>query len=231
MVRLHLVVEGQTEETFVRRILAPHLAGFNVVADVRCVETGRDRRKNRIYRGGLSNYEKLKNDLRCWILQDSKPDVYFTTMVDLYALPANFPDYGVAGKEGDVRKKTTLLEAAFKSDIESCVGGRVHFVPYIQLHEFETLLLSKPEAIIRAVGNEKQLAQLRRDIQGYNDIEMINGGQESAPSKRIIKHIPEYEDQKASAGPIIADHIGLEHMRSACQHFNQWLMRMESLDG
>ncbi len=38
-IRLHVTSEGQTEERFVKKILAPHLGAFNVFADVRSVLT------------------------------------------------------------------------------------------------------------------------------------------------------------------------------------------------
>jgi len=229
MIRLNLIVEGQTEETFVRRVLVPHLStGFDVYLNVRCVETGRDRRKNRIYRGGLSSYKKLKNDLLRWIGQEKGAGVVFTTMIDLYALPSDFPDYKLAVAESDARKKTALLEDSFRRDVESSSNRRIRFVPYIQLHEFETLLLSKPEAISIAVGDDSQISGLKSDVAGFDDVELIDGGRETAPSKRIINRIPEYEDQKAFAGPIIADKIGLEHLRSRCEHFNEWLTVLES---
>jgi hypothetical protein len=50
MIRLHFVVEGQTEEAFVNSVLADHLGCANVFADVRCVETSRQ--GARIFRGG-----------------------------------------------------------------------------------------------------------------------------------------------------------------------------------
>lgn len=88
MIRLHIIAEGQTEETFVNNILCEHLGSFNISTDVRCVETGR--RQNKIYRGGLLDYEKAKKDLELWLKHDQKTDARFTTMFDLYALPDNF---------------------------------------------------------------------------------------------------------------------------------------------
>ncbi|WP_211193646.1 DUF4276 family protein [Pyxidicoccus fallax] len=54
MIRLNIIVEGQTEETFVRDLLAPHLGERQVFVAARCVATGR--RKERIFRGGLVSY-------------------------------------------------------------------------------------------------------------------------------------------------------------------------------
>ena len=88
MVRLNIIVEGHTEETFVRDILSPHLAMHGVyVGGVRRVETGRKRGK--IYRGGVTNYGKAKKDIQMWMKQEK--DAWFSTMFDLYALPEDFP--------------------------------------------------------------------------------------------------------------------------------------------
>ena len=49
------------------------------------------------------------------------------------------------------------------------------------------------------------------------------------PSKRIIKCIPEYKGRKSSAGPLIADKIGLHLIRKRCTHFDSWLKQLEAL--
>jgi hypothetical protein len=79
MIRLNLIVEGQTELGVVDTLLKPHLAKFHVYTSARCVETGRNRQKNKIYRGGMVSYEKLKNDLSRWIKQDQHADARFST--------------------------------------------------------------------------------------------------------------------------------------------------------
>lgn len=137
MVRLHMVVEGQTEEAFINTMLVEHLALYNVFADVRCVQTSR--RRGRIFRGGLLDYARAKKDLELWIKEDRNPDAYFTTMFDLYALPQDFPSYDEAKKYTSAYQRVALLEQAFSRDI-----GSYRFVPYIQLHEFEALILVDP---------------------------------------------------------------------------------------
>ena len=89
MIRLHLVVEGQTEEAFVKRVLRDHLGAWDIVTDVRCVQTGRKRGKT--YRGGVRMYSQVRNDLLRWMKEDQNPEARFTTMLDLYALPRDFP--------------------------------------------------------------------------------------------------------------------------------------------
>jgi hypothetical protein len=61
LIRLHFVVEGQTEEAFVNSVLGPELGACNVFADARRIETGR--RHGRLFRGGLVKYEHLARDL------------------------------------------------------------------------------------------------------------------------------------------------------------------------
>ena len=85
-IRLNFIVEGQTEEAFVKRILNPHLANLGVYVKVRCVLTSW---KNNIkHRGGIENYEKVKNDINAWIKEDRKSDVRFTTIAILNHLRA-----------------------------------------------------------------------------------------------------------------------------------------------
>ena len=60
-IRLHFIVEGQTEETFVNQTLRPHLAKLCIWADARCVMTSRQRGLK--HRGGISSYAKVKKDI------------------------------------------------------------------------------------------------------------------------------------------------------------------------
>jgi hypothetical protein len=62
---------------------------------------------------------------------------------------------------------------------------------------------------------------------GNQNPKLINDGRETAPSKRILKEIPEYD--KATAGPIIAEKRGLPALRAKCRHFHEWLSRLEKL--
>ncbi|MHB1654626.1 MAG: DUF4276 family protein [Desulfitobacteriaceae bacterium] len=87
MIRLNVIVEGQTEETYLRDSLAPYLGSLGIYACARSVQTGQ--KKGKVFRGGLGKYGKAKKDILTWAKQD--PEAYFTTMFDLYALPDDFP--------------------------------------------------------------------------------------------------------------------------------------------
>ncbi|MBI3016034.1 MAG: DUF4276 family protein [Candidatus Tectomicrobia bacterium] len=222
-VRLHFIVEGQTEETFVNRILIPHLANCSVWGKVRCVMTSRKRGVK--YRGGLRSYEQAKRDIQLWMKEDQNPDVVFTTMFDLYALPSNFPGYENAHGITDPYGRVSALENAMHKDI-----GNSRFVPYIQLHEFEALLLADPRKLDWIyLEHDAAIQNLIQMASEFNSPELIDDGDDAAPSKRIIKEIPEYEGMKVSAGPLVAEKIGLSALRSKCRHFDEWIRKLERL--
>jgi hypothetical protein len=56
---------------------------------------------------------------------------------------------------------------------------------------------------------------------------LIDDGPTTAPSKRIIAEIPEYD--KATAGVAVAEKIGMDTLRQKCRHFNEWITRLEQL--
>lgn len=124
MKRLHITAEGQTEEAFVNQTLKQHLAQYSVYADVRCVLTSLRRYKE--FRGGMTNYDKAKEDILRWLKEEqNNTDVAFTTMFDYYALPDDFPGCEEAWGELDPYAKVALIEKALAEDINDCC-----FIPY-----------------------------------------------------------------------------------------------------
>lgn len=227
MIRLHIIAEGQTEQTFTKSVLAPHLSACKVFADARCVLTSKDMRRGKKYSGGLISYSKAKQDILNWMKQDKNPESRFSTMFDLYALPKDFPGYDEAQTKQDAYQQVDILESHLKQDIETEIKDK-RFIPYIQLHEFETLILADPKQLDWVyMEHDKAIAHLIAMV-GNQNPELVNNGHETAPSKRILKEIPEYH--KPTAGPAIAEKIGLSILREKCAHFNKWLSNLEQLD-
>jgi hypothetical protein len=77
---------------------------------------------------------------------------------------------------------------------------------------------------------KQELRVLQSIANQYQTPELINDGQQTAPSKRIMDQFPDYERAKSTFGPLLAEHIGLQVIRSKCPHFNKWLSRLESLE-
>lgn len=165
------------------------------------------------------------NDLQRWMREDQNAEAHFTTRMDFYALPNDFPEYEQALRHTDPFQAVADLERAFKDDID-----HHHFIPYIQLHEFEALLFCDPLQFEHLyLDQAREIQNLVSIAKQFQTPEHIDRGQETAPSKRIITQIPEYESQKAFAGSIVAEAIGLDVLRSKCAHFNDWISDIENL--
>lgn len=225
MIRLHAIVEGPTEKAFVDRVLGPFLASYDVFADARCVLTGRDSRTGRPFRGGMTNYLKIKTDIETWMKEDRSADCRFTTMFDLYGLPTDFPGYDLAVGRTPYAK-IEFLEVAFGRDFQE--EGRNRFLPYLQLHEFEALVLAEPEALAQEYLEYRKPIKNIVAMVGDQNPELIDDGYETAPSRRILKEIPAYD--KVTSGVQIVSAIGLEKLRRRCLHFSQWISRLEGLN-
>ncbi|MXY26521.1 MAG: DUF4276 family protein [Acidobacteria bacterium] len=224
--RLNFIVEGQTEERFVNTVLREHFADRSIVAVAHCVTTRRERRaEDRRYRGGLTTYQHARDDIRRWVRGDGGRDARFTTMFDLYKLPADFPGYAEAAKVSDPYARVGLLEAA----LSETIGDR-RFIPYIQLHEFEALLFADPQKLdTQFPDRPSAIEQLVKTAREVDSPELVDDGPTTAPSKRISAAIPEYDRRKASAGPIVAAKIGLPVLQTQCRHFREWLERLTSV--
>lgn len=225
MIRLNIIVEGSTEELFVNNTLAYHLGQFQISTSACCVITNKAKGK----KGGLENYTKVENDINRWLKQQSKQDVRFTTMFDLYALPNEFPSFEQANKLSDPYRKVELLETAFASSINDN-----RFIPYIQLHEFESLIFTNLEEIYKSFPEydeyKNEINQLSTECNSYPSPEWINQGVTTAPSKRLAKVIPRYDKLKTTLAPQVIQKIGLTKIREKCPHFDQWVTCLERLE-
>jgi hypothetical protein len=218
--RLYVTVEGQTEREFADLTLMPHLAAYSIEVKTRVTLTNRKLGK----RGGVLDFEKIRGDLVRLMKQDQHPETRFTTMVDLYALPAAFPGWAEAQKRTGPPERVAVLEAALQAEL-----GDRRFVPFIQLHEFEALLYCDLGQLQqRVTGSETGIAALKREVRDLEP-EEINEGATTAPSKRIIRHLPAYERIKVRVGASAAAAIGLPTLREKCPHFGQWVSKLERL--
>jgi len=222
VIEVIVVGEGQTEETFVDRVLAPALWDRQISVSTRLIRTSRRGRG-----GALSGQRVLKN-LRNTLLERS--DVYVTTFFDLYGLHADFPGFEEGRSIHDPIDRTIAIERRFAEMVIAEANCRAdRFIPHIQPHEFEALLFSDVESLS---GIRTEWKSCKRSLQEVRDAaptpEHINDGPDSHPSARLAGTLrPGYE--KVLHGPSAARVIGLECMRAECRHFDEWLRRLESL--
>jgi len=229
MINLYIIVEGDSEEKFVKEILSSYFWEKNIFLHPEKVITGRNR-FGKSCKGGGNSYKLYKNHIVKQIKQFARQkSYYFSTMIDLYALPSDFPKLTEAKRYyQDKYRYIEFLENAFSEDI-----GSKKFIPYIQLHEYETLLFSNIEAIADEyfdLEDDKLLQTIKDDISPYENIELINDSNETAPSKRLDRYTNgNYCGQKTVTSINILKKIGLSVIRTKCKHFDSWLQKIESL--
>ncbi len=156
---------------------------------------------------------------------NQRPNLLFTSLIDLYALPNDFPGKNECTRNPEnPRPYVESLERAFADDL-----GKTRFVSHIQLHEFETLIFSEPESLqLSYEGIDAEVKNLQKITSDHVDIEMINDTPTGAPSRRIIQQIPRYEHDKTTVGPDVTEYIGMRTMMTACQHFRDWIRLLTS---
>ena len=225
MVRLHLFAEGQTEQTFANTVLKRHLASFGVYMQ-NPVLIAHARKKGKVHRGGGRNFAAMQNDINRILKQEPGNEVFFTTMIDLYAPHKGFPGGREAQKlHHDPYRRVEALERAWSDETRDS-----RFIPFLQLHEFEAYLFSGvPHFAIFFDNANSQISALQKIVDDVQFPELINDGQQTAPSKRIIAQFPQYSDLKTTVGTQVAERIGLEDIRSKCPHFKAWIERLEKL--
>jgi hypothetical protein len=220
-IRLYLTVEGETELKFAKDTLFPHLAKFEVEIRPRMVLTNRKLGK----RGGALSLQRLKGDTTRLMKEDANREARFSTMMDLYALPLDYPGWKEAEKKSKAVDRVLELEKALAGEL-----GDARFIPYLQLHEFEAFLYCDLKQIQDRIKNtDEAIANLQKEVAGFSCPEDINEGETTAPSKRLVNHVPRYENPKVRVGAPAASAIGLHVLREKCPHFGQWLTALEKL--
>ena len=227
MTRLLIHVEGQTEESFVNEVLAPHLypKGYTVVS-ARIIGNARQRDR----RGGIKPWPGVRKEILNHLRQDAGCQV--STMVDYYGLPQSgagaWPGRKAAA-DSVFSIKASTVEDALLSDVSQNMGESFNpnrFIPYVMLHEFEAMLFSDCVAFGRGIGKPALASELQAVRDAFASPEEIDDSPLTAPSKRVENLVPGYT--KPLLGTLAALEIGLEAIRKECPHFRSWLGRLEA---
>lgn len=127
MKRVLVLVEGQTEERFVKDVLCPHLWPRGIDTIPKVVTTKRVKR-GPDFKGGITDYQKAENDLRRLLNDTGVASV--TTLIDYYGLPTDFP--GVNSRpHGTPYDRARHVEEEWAGAI-----NHARFHPYLMVHEF-----------------------------------------------------------------------------------------------
>jgi hypothetical protein len=216
-----VVVEGQTEESFVATVLAPVLWASDVYPIA--ILLGPPGHK-----GGRTSYPRLSRDVRVLLKQDH--GAYCSTMIDLYGLGPGFPGIPPPVHFSNL-EKVRHIESSFKNDICQQIPDfrpDIRFIPYFQLHEYEGLLFSDPQAFANGINQARLVHQFQNIRDRFDSPEDINNDPTSAPSKRVLAVCPSY--RKVIEGTLAAKSVGIPTIKRECQHFREWLETLEKLD-
>lgn len=220
MSRVFVVVEGQTEESFVKGPLQESLYSHRMYLTPIILGV-------RGHKGGRTNYARLKKDLLKLLRQDRT--AYCSTMIDFYGLGAGFPGTLPPPHLASI-EKVKHIERAIKNDICERIPDLrpdLRLIPYLSLHEYEGLLFSDPDAFAQALKQPDLAHKFHQVRQKFPTPEDINDDPANAPSKRVIAIHPSY--RKVIEGTLAARAVGIEKMRRECEHFRNWLAQLEAL--
>lgn len=218
-VRLGISVEGQTEERFVKDVLTKHLQGFDVYATPVPVATSRSADGTKA-RGGGINIDRVVSEIGRLLRGFS--DGYVTTLYDYYGFEGRRPDDSVEHLEARIAAK---------------VGTPGRFISYVQLHEFEGLLLSDAAVAADYFRSPKLAELISQAVSRAGTPEHVNDGHQTAPSKRLEAwtrdHSPKLQRYskatKTRHGPQLAMCLTLPVIRRACPRFDAWVGKLEAL--
>jgi hypothetical protein len=224
-VEVYVVVEGTTEQTFVRDVLAPQMAHKGMYLNAALI--GKPGHK-----GGNIRCGRAKNDIGHFLKQ--RADTYVSTMFDYFRIDRKWPKVAEVrrrirdGARLTAVEKAETIEMATYNDIVDAFSrcdARNRFIPYIQIHEFEALLFGDPDILAENIGIDASL--VRGILTECGKPEEIDEDPTGVPSKRLQRLKDRY--RKVADGRTISQAIGIPTMRRQCDHFNDWLGRLERL--
>lgn len=214
MKRLIIVVEGDTEQEFINKVLSPYLYTKGLLS-VNCF-------KIKHSKGGLTKYQHLKTDLINCVYERN---VFVSTLIDFYALPKDFPKYEDAKTIVNKADRLVFLEKAIVEDIEKEKEQEFpNLLPYIQLHEFEALVFSSIDAIKSLYSIEDaKFNELEKIMEAHPNPEDINDKPETAPSKRLKNNQLIRGYNKVNDGIMIIEEAGIDTVLRKCPRFKIWV--------
>lgn len=200
--RLAIVVEGRTEEEFVKELLRSELQ----VQGIEAIPV--------LLKGNVSIDRVVSNMSRLAWNFDS-----VTSLVDCY------------GFKGRNDRSPEVIQSIIDAEVGERIKrtyDQSRVFSYVQKYEFEALLFSNTGVLDRLYGGTRQYGiELERVRSKFHSPEDINDDPRTTPSRRLCRIISEYN--KVVDGPLIAMETGLTTMRSECARFDEWISRLEAL--
>jgi hypothetical protein len=183
MTRVIIICEGETEQEFCRKGLGTHFAALGISIQPPLIKKSM---------GGLVKWINLRSE----ILRHLKADTtaYVSTLIDYYGIRSKdgFPRWDEAAKHLNKSPRMEILERGMAEDIDESLRHR--YIPYLQLHEFESLLFSNKAVFYEQIPSDDLVGkeELEKIFRQYENPEEINDNRETCPSRRLAKIILNY---------------------------------------
>ena len=222
MLEVIVFAEGQSEEQFLKRVVAPSLHARQIYVKPFTLRTSQQGR------GGAVSFDRLLFNAKNALKQHSK--AVLSTFLDLYGLDTGFPEFVASKAINDVGERVRKLEEALHQAVVDHVGCRPErFIPHIQPYEFEGLLFADVQALSRTEPRwVRYLEKLQTVRDQFETPEHINDSFETKPSSRLESLLqPSYK--KVRHGPLAAGRVTLATMEAECPHFRSWMTKLRSL--
>lgn len=211
--------EGQTEQLFVKLLLAPYLAQRGVF--LTSVILGKPGEK-----GGDVKFSRARNDIEKHLKQ--RKNTWVTLLVDYYGIDSDWPGYAESKSQTEHTRKAHIMNRATSEAVNTLfpsLDSASRFIPYVSMYEIEALYFSDPPCLAQHAGARQQ--SIEQILAECGEPEKINDHPTTAPSKRL-EHLSN-RFRKTTTGITIATAIGIPKMRQSCPLFNNWVSRLEDL--
>lgn len=212
MKRLYILVEGDTEELFVKRLMGPYFTGRLWIQAIN-------------QQGGFNRkYAPLHKTLKS--LLHSSDGNRVTTLVDYYAFPTDAPGMGTRPNSNSL-EKVLHVQREWKAHY----AAQHWFEPFLALHELEAWVFAAPEVLPKRLGEMDRERDMANLVRSANGPEGINDSPQTSPSHRLVGlfpgtgTMPAYN--KKIDGLAVLEEIGIDHIRQKCPHFNSWIKGLE----
>jgi len=214
------IVEGKTEEIFIKNILQPHLANRNIfITPIIVSKPGQ--------KGGDVKFARVKNDIERHLKQ--RPDTYLTLFVDFYGIKSDWPGIGETEQRSGPKNKAECINPATTDkvvDLFAEQNAERRFIPYIAMYEFEALLFSSPAILAQKLQVEE--SEIVSIMEECEEPENIDNSPVTAPSKRLESLSHRFK--KTTTGIAVLKEIGLSAIRKECPIFDGWVTTLESIE-
>jgi hypothetical protein len=147
---LVVLVEGPTEQRFIKQVLGPYLAPWRVfLTPIILDKPGQ--------KGGDVKFSRAKNDIGRHLKQRS--DTWISTLVDYYGIKPDWPGYVATKPLPKHAQKAATMNQATAEEIARLFPEYhpdTRSIPYVTMYETEALYFSDPACLASNLGVSQQ---------------------------------------------------------------------------